>query len=103
MRLAENDPTYPIASVREGDQFVDVPVSEFAARVRRLAKGLVAAGVVPGDRVALMSHTRFEWLLVDYAILHAGGVTVPIYDTSSAEQVQWIISDSGSVVFVVET
>lgn len=103
LRLAENDPTYPIASVREGDQFVDVPVSEFAARVRRLAKGLVAAGVVPGDRVALMSHTRFEWLLVDYAILHAGGVTVPIYDTSSAEQVQWIISDSGSVVFVIET
>lgn len=103
LRLAGNDPTYPIAAVRDGDQFVDVPVGEFAARVRRLAKGLVAAGVVPGDRVALMSHTRFEWLLVDYAILHAGGVTVPIYDTSSAEQVQWIISDSGSVVFVVET
>ncbi|MDP2290241.1 MAG: AMP-dependent synthetase/ligase, partial [Actinomycetota bacterium] len=103
LRLAGNDPTYPIAAVRDGDQFVDVPVGDFAARVRRLAKGLVAAGVVPGDRVALMSHTRFEWLLVDYAILHAGGVTVPIYDTSSAEQVQWIISDSGSVVFVIET
>lgn len=103
LQLAERDPSFPIAAVRQGDQFVDVSVSEFAARVRRLAKGLVAAGVVPGDRVALMSHTRFEWLLVDYAILHAGGVTVPIYDTSSAEQVEWIISDSGAVVFVVET
>ncbi|MGD9700968.1 MAG: long-chain fatty acid--CoA ligase [Acidimicrobiia bacterium] len=101
--LAEQDPKFPIAAVRVGDQFVDVPVSEFASRVRRLAKGLVAAGVMPGDRVALMAHTRLEWLLVDYATLLAGGVTVPIYDTSSAEQLQWIVSDSGSVVLVVET
>jgi long-chain acyl-CoA synthetase len=63
----------------------------------------VASGVVPGDRVALMSRTRLEWPLVDYAILMAGGVTVPIYDTSSAEQVSWILADSGAVLAVLET
>ena len=101
--LAERTPGFPIAAVRDGSQFVDVSAGEFVARVRRLAAGLVAAGVEPGDRVALMSHTRLEWMLVDYAILHAGAVIVPIYDTSSAEQVQWIVSDSGAVLLVVET
>ncbi len=83
--------------------FVDVTVQDFYGRVRALAKGLIASGVAPGDRVALMSHTRLEWLLVDYAILAAGAVTVPIYETSSAEQVQWILGDSGAVLAVVET
>jgi long-chain acyl-CoA synthetase len=101
--LAERTPDFPIASVRDGATFVDVPVREFVGRVRRLAAGFVAAGMQPGDRVALMSHTRLEWMLVDYAVLLGGGVTVPIYDTSSADQVQWIVSDSGAVVLVVET
>jgi len=59
---------------------------EFAGQVRGIAAGLIAAGIQPGDRVALMSHTRFEWTLLDYAILTAGGI-VPIYPTSSLEQV----------------
>ena len=101
--LAERTPGFPIAAVRDGSRFVDGSAGEFVARVRRLAAGLVAAGVEPGDRVALMSHTRLEWMLVDYATLLAGAVTVPIYDTSSAEQVQWIVSDSGAVLLVVET
>lgn len=101
--LAERTPEFPIAAVRDGDRFADVTASEFVARVRRVSAGLVASGVEPGDRVALMSHTRLEWMIVDYAILLAGAVTVPIYDTSSAEQVQWIVSDSGAVVLVVET
>jgi long-chain acyl-CoA synthetase len=101
--LADRHPETAIAAVRVGECFVDVSAKQFVDRVRRLAKGLVAAGVEPADRVALMSHTRLEWLLVDYAIMHAGGVTVPIYDTSSAEQVEWIISDSGAVLVVVET
>ena len=92
-----------MAAYREGDAFVDVTAQDFYGRVRALAKGLIASGVAPGDRVALMSHTRLEWLLVDYAILAAGGVTVPIYETSSAEQVQWILGDSGAVLAVVET
>jgi long-chain acyl-CoA synthetase len=101
--LAERTPDFPIASVRDGARFVDVSAREFVGRVRRLAAGFVAAGMQPGDRVALMSHTRVEWMLVDYAVLLGGGVTVPIYDTSSAEQVQWIVSDSGAVMLVVET
>jgi long-chain acyl-CoA synthetase len=82
-----------------------VPVTwrEFAEEVRVLAAGLIAAGIGPGDRVALMSHTRFEWTLLDYAILTAGGITVPIYPTSSLEQVEWILGDSGAVAVVVET
>ena len=62
-----------MAAYRDGDRFVDVTAGEFYERVRRLAKGLIACGVQAGDRVALMSHTRLEWLLVDYAILAVGG------------------------------
>ncbi len=76
---------------------------EFAGQVRDLAAGFIAAGISPGDRVGLMSRTRFEWTLLDYAILAAGGVTVPIYPTSSLEQVEWILGDSGAVAVVVET
>jgi long-chain acyl-CoA synthetase len=103
MRRAEHEPARPVAAYREGDAFVDVTAQDFYGRVRSLAKGLIASGVAPGDRVALLSHTRLEWLLLDYAILAAGGVTVPIYETSSAEQLQWILSDSGAVLAVVET
>jgi long-chain acyl-CoA synthetase len=76
---------------------------EFADDVRDIAAGFIAAGIQPGDRVGLMSRTRFEWTLLDYAILTAGGITVPIYPTSSLEQVEWILGDSGAVAVVVET
>jgi long-chain acyl-CoA synthetase len=76
---------------------------EFGEQVRELAAGFIAAGIQPGDRVGLMSRTRFEWTLLDYAILTAGGVTVPVYPTSSLEQVEWILGDSGAVAVVVET
>jgi long-chain acyl-CoA synthetase len=75
---------------------------EFAGQVRGIAAGLIAAGIGPGDRVALMSRTRFEWTLVDYAILTAGAITVPVYPTSSLEQLDWILADSGAVAAVVE-
>src|SRR3546814_15849088 len=65
--------------------WTDVTAAEFLAEVTAVAKGLIAAGVEPGDRVALISKTRYEWTLVDYAIWFAGAVTVPIYETSSAE------------------
>ncbi len=80
-----------------------VTAKEFNAEVRALAAGLIASGVQAGDRVALMSATRFEWTLIDYAIWTAGAVTVPIYETSSAEQVEWILSDSGAVAAFFET
>ncbi len=76
---------------------------DFASQVRGIAAGFIAAGILPGDRVGLMSRTRFEWTVLDYAILTAGAVTVPIYPTSSLEQVEWILGDSGAVAVVVET
>jgi long-chain acyl-CoA synthetase len=81
----------------------DVTAGQFRDEVTALAKGLIAAGVSPGDRVALMSRTRYEWTLVDYAIWAAGAVTVPIYETSSAEQVEWILTDSGASAAFAET
>jgi long-chain acyl-CoA synthetase len=81
----------------------DVTASGFLANVRAAAKGLIASGIEPGDRVALMSRTRYEWTLFDFAIWSAGAVTVPIYETSSAEQVAWILGDSGAVAVVVES
>jgi long-chain acyl-CoA synthetase len=71
--------------------------------IRATAKGLVAAGIQIGDRVAIMARTRYEWTILDFAIWYAGGITVPIYETSSAEQVDWILNDSGSVALIVET
>jgi long-chain acyl-CoA synthetase len=90
-------------SRRVGGQWRDVTCGEFRDDVVRLAKGLIAAGVEPGDRVGLMSRSRYEWTLADYAIWSAGAVTVPIYETSSSEQVAWILSDSGAVACFVET
>ncbi|HEX8631580.1 MAG TPA: AMP-binding protein [Catenuloplanes sp.] len=80
-----------------------VTSAEFATEVAAVAAGLVASGVGPGDRVGLLSRTRYEWTVVDYAIWTAGAVCVPIYETSSAEQVRWILGDSGAVAVVVET
>lgn len=82
--------------------WVDVTAQEFAAQVLGVAKGLAASGLQPGDRVGLLSRTRYEWSVMDFAILAAGCVTVPIYETSSAEQVEWILSDSGAKAVVVE-
>ena len=100
---AETEPERPVAAVRDGDRFVDVTAGDFYGRVRLLAKGLVASGIEAGDRVVLMSHTRLEWLVVDYAILASGAVTVPIYETSSAEQAEWILADSEARLAVLET
>src|SRR3954469_19297962 len=80
-----------------------VSAAAFHDEVKAVAKGLVAAGVERGDRVALISKTRYEWTLFDYAIWFAGAVTVPVYETSSAEQVQWILEDSGARAVVAET
>src|SRR5262249_49506252 len=81
----------------------DVTARQFADDVTALAKGLMAAGIAAGDRVALMSRTRYEWTVADYAIWSAGAVTVPIYETSSTEQVEWILTDSGARALIVET
>jgi long-chain acyl-CoA synthetase len=101
-RLA-SDPDAVALARRGPDGWSDVTIGTFHAEVVEVAKGLLAAGVRPGDRVALLSRTRYEWTLVDYAIWWAGAVTVPIYETSSVEQVAWILADSGAVAAVVES
>ncbi len=88
---------------RSGQSWTDVTAAEFLEEVRAVAKGLVAAGIESGDRVAIISRTRYEWTLLDYAIWFAGAATVPIYETSSADQMEWILSDSGARAVVVET
>jgi long-chain acyl-CoA synthetase len=84
-------------------EWQDVSCAQFRDDVVALARGFVAAGIEPGARVGLMSKTRYEWTVVDYAIWACGAISVPIYETSSAEQVEWILSDSGAVACVVET
>jgi long-chain acyl-CoA synthetase len=86
-----------------GDGWQGVTAREFEEEVRTTAKGLIASGIALGDRVAIMAKTRYEWTVLDFAIWFAGGVCVPIYETSSAEQIQWILEDSGAVAIVVET
>ncbi|QKV98675.1 long-chain fatty acid--CoA ligase [Streptomyces sp. NA02536] len=80
-----------------------VTAAAFASEVTAVAKGLIAAGLEPGGRVAVMSRTRYEWTVLDFAIWSAGGESVPVYATSSAEQVEWIVRDSGARYAVTET
>jgi long-chain acyl-CoA synthetase len=91
-----------VFSRRSGGDWQDVTAARFLGEVSAVAKGLVAAGIEPGDRVALISRTRYEWTLVDYAIWFAGAVTVPLYETSSADQISWILRDSGARAIVAE-
>ncbi len=102
-RNASESPNLALFARREGNVWRDVTAAEFRDQVVALARGLIAAGVATGDRIGLLSKTRYEWTLFDYAIWVAGGVVVPIYDTSSPDQVEWILSDSGAVACVVET
>ena len=86
-----------------GGTWTDVTASQFAKEVKAVAKGLIASGVELGDRVAILSATRYEWVLLDYAIWTAGGCTVAIYETSSADQAQWILEDSATSLLILET
>ncbi len=83
--------------------WVDVTAREFHRDVTEVARGLIATGIQPGDSVGLLAKTRYEWSVTDYAIWYAGAVTVPIYETSSPDQIRWILSDSGARAVVVET
>ena len=86
-----------------GDGWQPLTARQVEEEIRATAKGLVAAGIQIGDRVAIMARTRYEWTVLDFAIWYAGGCVVPIYETSSAEQVDWILNDSASVGLIVET
>jgi long-chain acyl-CoA synthetase len=103
---AERDPGLVVLRRKAGDReaaWLDVTARQFRDEVAALAKGFMAAGIGEGDRVALLSRTRYEWTVLDYALWAAGAVPVPVYETSSAEQVEWILNDSGAQALVAET
>ena len=94
---AARDPGRAMFAVKAGGPWRPVTAEQSAGRVAGIAAGLIAAGIGPGDRVGLMSATSLDWVLCDLAIWAAGAVTVPVYETSSVEQVRWILADSGAV------
>lgn len=100
---AEKRPTHVSLSVPRGGAWVDVTAAQFLDEIKAVAKGIIASGVQPGERIGVMSRTRYEWTLVDYAIWYAGTVSVPVYETSSAEQIQWMMSDSAAVALFLES
>ena len=99
---AASRPDSKALAYRRGDEFVDLTLAEVREQIDELAAGLVGLGLEPGDRVCLFSSTRLEFTLLDYAIWSAGLVTVPIYETSSTDQVEWIVHDSGARAIVCE-
>ena len=80
-----------------------VTTADFRGRVIALAKGFVAAGVQPGDKVGIMCKVRFEWTLIDMAIAYAGAILVPVYETSSPSQIAYVLADSGATSIILET
>ncbi|MFM8352630.1 MAG: AMP-binding protein, partial [Actinomycetales bacterium] len=104
--IIENAAKYPdreVIALNRGGVWVGMTAQAFLDEVKAVAKGIIASGVQPGERVGIMSRTRYEWTLVDYALWYAGAVGVPIYESSSAEQVQWILSDSNAVGVFLES
>jgi len=104
--VIENARTHPdrvVFRVSRGDRVDSITAAQFHDEVREVAKGLIAQGIQPGERIGLMSRTRYEWTLFDYAIGYAGAVSVPIYETSSAQQLQWILEDSQAVAIILES
>jgi len=97
------EPERVVVSRPLGAGWQAVTAKDYEAEIRSVAKGLIAAGIAFGDRVAIMAKTRYEWTVLDFAIWYAGAVPVPIYETSSAEQVDWILTDSAAVAIIVET
>lgn len=100
--LVARNPQFPSLSIQTDDQWTTVTAEQFRSQVRSVAKGLIAEGLAAGERVAILSRTRYEWTVADYAIWYAGCITVPIYETSSPEQVEWIISDANVVATFFE-
>ncbi|TGY37709.1 long-chain fatty acid--CoA ligase [Microbacterium laevaniformans] len=96
-------PSLALFAVPDGDGWRDITAAEFEREVIALAKGFAAAGIAPGDKVGFIARTTYEWTLVDFALFFAGAVMVPIYETSSAAQISWILSDSGAVAVLGES
>ncbi|MGY4099505.1 AMP-dependent synthetase/ligase [Nocardia sp. R16R-3T] len=102
-RYAEQSPGAVLFNVTDGGGWRDIRAAEFARAVTDVAKGLIASGLELGDRVAIMAPTRYEWVLLDFAVWAAGGCTVAIYDSSAAEQAKWILQDSATKLLVLDS
>ncbi|RVW06717.1 AMP-dependent synthetase/ligase [Rhodococcus spongiicola] len=102
-RYEEECPNHIPFKKPAGGNWVDVTAAQFAKEIKAVAKGLMASGIELGDRVAILAATRYEWVVLDYAIWTAGGCTVAIYETSSADQSKWILEDSATSLLIVET
>lgn len=96
-------PDRALFSVPDGDGWRDISAADFQTAVIALAKGFVAAGIQPGEKVGFLARTTYEWTLIDFALFYAGAVMVPIYETSSPSQIQWIMEDSGAISLIVES
>jgi long-chain acyl-CoA synthetase len=96
-------PQLALFAVPEGDGWRDITAADFQKQVVALAKGFVAAGIEPGDKVAFIARTTYDWTLVDFALFYAGAVMVPVYETSSPSQIQWILTDSGAIACLTES
>ncbi len=96
-------PSLALFAVPEGDGWRDISAAEFEREVIALAKGFVAAGIEPGEKVGFIARTTYHWTLVDFALFYAGAVMVPVYETSSAAQISWILSDSGATWVIGES
>lgn len=96
-------PDRALFSVPDGDGWRDISAADFQTAVIALAKGFAAAGIQPGEKVGFLARTTYEWTLVDFALFYAGAVMVPIYETSSPSQIQWILEDSGAIALIVES
>jgi long-chain acyl-CoA synthetase len=103
LTTAREQPSGVLVRRHVDGEWVDRTATEFLDEVAAVAKGFVAAGIQPGDRVGIMSRTRYEWTVLDFALWHAGAVPVPVYETSSASQAEWILGDSGARAIVTET
>ncbi|PKI93243.1 long-chain fatty acid--CoA ligase [Actinomycetales bacterium SN12] len=96
-------PDLALFSVPEGSGWRDISAKDFETAVIALAKGFVAAGIQPGEKVGFIAKTTYDWTLVDFALFYAGAVMVPVYETSSPAQIQWIMEDSGATALIVES
>ncbi|MBT2486355.1 MULTISPECIES: long-chain fatty acid--CoA ligase [unclassified Microbacterium] len=103
VKRVEATPDRALFSVPEGEGWRDISAADFQTAVVALAKGLAAAGIQPGEKVGFLARTTYEWTLVDFALFYAGAVMVPIYETSSPSQIQWILEDSGAIALIVES
>lgn len=103
VKRVEKTPNLALFSVPEGDGWRDISASQFQDEVIALAKGFAASGIQPGDKVGFIARTTYNWTLVDFALFYAGAVMVPIYETSSPAQIQWIMEDSGAIAMIAES